>query len=66
MSQNMTHNENIKSFDDVLRYLEHEVEHLEAAKPKNLAYMAESNSCKVSRPKRKNSKMRVATGHVKK
>ena len=50
MSQNMTHNKNIKSFDDVTRHLELEAERLEAAKPNGSVYMAETNSCRASRP----------------
>jgi hypothetical protein len=53
MSQNMTHNEYIKSFDDVARHLELEAERLEAAKPNGSVYMAETNSHRASRPKRK-------------
>ena len=53
MSQNMTHNENIKSFDDVARHLELEAKFLEAAKPNGSVYIAETNSCRASRPKRK-------------
>jgi hypothetical protein len=53
MSQNMTHNENIKSFDNVVRHLELEAERLEAAKPNGSVYMAETNSRRASRPKRK-------------
>jgi hypothetical protein len=53
MSQNMTHNENIKSFDDVACHLELEAERLKAAKPNGSIYMAETNSCRASRPKRK-------------
>ena len=49
----MMHNENIKSFDDVARHLELEVECLKAAKPNGYVYMAETNLCRVSRPKRK-------------
>ena len=53
MSQKTTHNENIKSFDDVARHLEPEAKCLEAAKPNCSIYMAETNSCRASRPKRK-------------
>ena len=49
----MTHNENIKSFNDVARHLELEVECLEAAKPSGFVYMAETNSRRAFRPKRK-------------
>ena len=47
----MTHNENIKSFDDVARHLEFEAERLEAAKPNCSIYMAETNSHRASRHK---------------
>ena len=53
MCQNLTHNENIKTFDDVARHLELEAEHLEAAKPISSVHMAETGSRKASRPKRK-------------
>ena len=53
MGQNLTHNENIKTFDDVGRHLELETERLEAAKPISSVHMAETNSRKASRPKRK-------------
>ena len=46
----MKHNENIKSFDDVVRHLELGAERLEAAKPNGSVYMAETNSCRASRP----------------
>ena len=49
----MTHNENIKSFDDVARLLELEAERLEVAKPNGSVYMAETNLRRASRPKRK-------------
>ncbi|KAG6676456.1 uncharacterized protein LOC122296274 isoform X2 [Carya illinoinensis] len=66
MSQNLTHNENIKDFDDVSRHLELEAERLEAAKPNHTAYVANTGSRKASRPKRKKSKNGVAAGHIKK
>ena len=53
MCQNLTHNENIKTFDDVARHLELEAEHLEAAKPISSVNMAETSSRKAFRPKRK-------------
>ena len=53
MSQNTTHNENIKSFDDVAHHLDLEAERLEAAKPNSSVYMVEINSCRTPRPKRK-------------
>ena len=49
----MTHNENIKTFDDVARHLELEGERLEATKPISSVHMAKTSSCKASRPKRK-------------
>ena len=53
MCQNLTHNENIKTFDDVARHLELKAECLEAAKPISSVHMAETSLCKASRPKRK-------------
>jgi hypothetical protein len=55
MSQNLMHNENIKTFDDVLRHLELEAKCLEAANPNSFAYVAESSSRRANRPKRKNN-----------
>jgi hypothetical protein len=55
MSQNLTHNEKIKTFDDVSHYLELEAELLEAAKPNSSAYLAESSLRKAYRPKHKNN-----------
>ena len=51
--QNLTHNENIKTFDDVARHLELEAERLEAAKPISSVHLAKTSSHKASRPKRK-------------
>jgi transposase InsO family protein len=56
MSQNMTHNENIKTFEDVARHLELEAERLEAAKPEASVNMAESSSRRAFRPKRWNQR----------
>ena len=53
MKINMTHNENIVTFDDIARHLELEDERLEVAKPSTHAYAAESGSGKVSGFKRK-------------
>lgn len=58
------HNMNIKDFDDVSCHLELEVERLEATKPNHTAYMADSGSCKASRPKRKKFKNGVVAGQV--
>ena len=55
MCQNLTHNENIKTFDDVAHHLELEVESLEAAKLISSMHMAETSSHKASRPKCKQS-----------
>ena len=49
----MTHNVNIKTFDDVARHLELEAERLEAAKPISSVHLAETSSRKASRPKHK-------------
>ena len=49
----MTHNENIKTFDDVARHLELEAERFEVAKPISSMHMAKTSSRKASRPKRK-------------
>ena len=43
MYQNLTHNENIKTFDDVARHLELEAERLEVAKPISSMHMAETS-----------------------
>ena len=51
--QNLTHNVNIKTFDDVARHLELEGERLEATKPISSVHMAKTSSCKASRPKHK-------------
>ena len=53
MCQNLTHNENIKTFDDVTHHLELEAKRLEAAKPISSVHMAETSLRKASRPKRK-------------
>jgi hypothetical protein len=55
MSQNLMHNENIKTFKDVSHHLELEAERLEAAKPNSSAYLAESCSRRAFRAKRKNN-----------
>ena len=51
MCQNLTHNENIKTFDDVARHLELEAERLDATKPISSVHMAKTSSYKASRPK---------------
>ena len=53
MCQNLIHNENIKTFDDVAHHLELEAKCLEATKPISSVHMAETSSCKAVRPKRK-------------
>lgn len=62
----MTNNDNIKIFDDVSCHLKLETELLEAVKPKISAYITEFSSHKVSRPKHKKSKIRIASGQIKK
>jgi hypothetical protein len=62
MSQNLMHNENIKTFDDVSRHLELEAKCLEAAKPNNSTYLVESSLRKPYRPKRKNNDKHGAAG----
>ena len=49
----MTHNENIKTFSDIVHHLELEDERLEAAKPDAQAYVVASSSKNVSGFKRK-------------
>ncbi|KAM7502779.1 hypothetical protein LguiB_001683 [Lonicera macranthoides] len=44
----MTHNENIKTFDDLARHLELEAECLEATKANNSSYVVHSSSRKAS------------------
>ena len=51
MCQNLTHNKNIKTFDDVARHLELEAECFKAAKPISSVHMAETSLRKASRPK---------------
>ena len=64
MSQNMTHNENIKTFEDVARHLELEAERLEAAKPEAFVNMAESSSHRAFRPKRWNQRKGPMQGMI--
>jgi hypothetical protein len=51
MSQNMTHNKNIKTFEDVACHLKLEAERIEIAKPKAIFNMPKSSSCRAFRPK---------------
>ena len=51
MCQNLTRNENIKTFDDVACHLELEAKRLEVAMPISSMHMAETSSRKASRPK---------------
>ncbi|KAL6330235.1 hypothetical protein AAG906_040157 [Vitis piasezkii] len=48
MVVNMTHNESVKNFDDIVRHLELEAEQLVGARPNEQAYVAESSSRKTS------------------
>lgn len=66
ISQNLTHNENIKIFDNVSRHLILEAKHLETTKPKPASYVVESGSRKRFRPKCKNTKIDLATRCVQK
>lgn len=54
MSQNLTHNENIKIFIDVVRHLKLEAKRLETIKPSSSLYTAQLGSRKAFRPKSKN------------
>lgn len=49
---NITHNENIKTFDNIARHLQLEDEHLEVAKHSN-AFVAEASHCEGYKPKQK-------------
>ena len=49
---NMTHNDNIRTFDDIAHHLELEAKRLEAARPNAQAYVTESSSKKFSGYKR--------------
>ena len=49
----MTHNENIKTFDDLSRHLELEAERLEAPRANGSSYTTQSGSRKSFEPKRK-------------
>ena len=46
MVVNMTHNQNVKTFDDIVRHLELEAKRLMVARPNEQAYVVESNSHK--------------------
>ena len=46
MVVNMTHNQNVKTFDDIVCHLELEAKRLMVARPNEQAYVVESNSCK--------------------
>ena len=48
MVVNMTHNESVKNFDDMVRHLELEVEQLVGTRPNEQAYVVESSSHKSS------------------
>ena len=58
MRVNMTHNENIKTFDDLSRHLELEAERLKVAKANNSSYTAQSGSRKPSGLKHKKNQGR--------
>ena len=56
MRVNLTHNENIKTFDDVARHVELEEDRLLSEKPANEAFMTESKSRGAKGSRRKNWK----------
>ena len=56
MSVNLTHNENIKTFDDVARHVELEEDRLLSKKPANEDFMTESKSRGAKGSRRKNWK----------
>ena len=61
MRVNLTHNENIKTFDDVARHVELEEDHLLSEKPANEAFMRESKSRGAKGSRRKKiGKVRVS------
>lgn len=51
MSLNMTHSENIITFNDVARHFDLEAKCLEVAKQNSSMHMADTNSHNVFRPK---------------
>ena len=52
MMVNMTHNESVKTFNDIVRHFELEVERLVVTRPNVQAYVVESSSHKTSGFKR--------------
>ena len=60
MHVNLTHNENIKTFDDVARHVELEEDRLLSEKPANEAFMTESKSRGAKGSRRKIGKVRVS------
>ena len=56
MRANLTHNENIKTFDDVARHVELEEDRLLSEKPANEAFITESKSRGAKGSRRKNWK----------
>ena len=65
MHVNLTQNDNIKTFDEVVRHVELKKDRLLAKKPHRGAYLIESSSYKASGWKRKRAKGGVP-GHGKK
>ena len=53
MKANMTHNESVRTFDDIQHHLELKDERLKVANPEGVANVIEFSSRKASRPKRK-------------
>ena len=48
MVVNMTYNESVKTFDDIVRHLQLEIERFVVVRPNEQAYVVESSSCKTS------------------
>ena len=64
----MTHNENIKTFDDLSRHLELKAEHFEVAKANGSSYTAQSGSRRpfgLKARKIKAKRMRILDLHLK-
>ena len=58
MRLNITHNKNIKTFDNLSHHLELKAERLEAAKVNSSSYTAQSGSCRPSGPNHKKNQDR--------
>ena len=58
---NLTHNDNIKTFNDVTQHVELEEDRLLANKPSGHAYMIESNNSELSAQDRRTRKGKVSS-----